>query len=182
MGRLLFVFRERNNSANCIRKWAQATARDEPQDRPWQPDYSDPHRFSEYFEGPSGAAGCPQTSSWGGLARNRSGIYDEPRDADRPSERIHEFKRVLKKAGLSPAWRVHDLRHAMAAHWLAAGISPKVVSERLGHSSVAFTLQVYGHVLPNQQAEAAEQVADTLLEGKFINSSSTRASGSPSIS
>lgn len=44
----------------------------------------------------------------------------------------------------------------MATHWLANGVPAKVVSERLGHASVAFTLQVYGHVLPNQQASAAE--------------------------
>lgn len=93
-----------------------------------------------------------------------------------------EFKKVLKKAGLSDAWRIHDLRHAMATHWLASGISPKVVSERLGHSSVAFTLHVYAHVLPNQQAEAAERVVSVLLDDEFINSSSTRASGSPSVS
>lgn len=93
-----------------------------------------------------------------------------------------QFKNLLKNAGLSDTWRIHDLRHAMATHWLASGISPKVVSERLGHSSVAFTLQVYGHVLPNQQAEAAERVAATLVDDEFINSSSTRASGSPSIS
>lgn len=47
----------------------------------------------------------------------------------------------------------------MATHWLASGINPKVVSERLGHASVAFTLQVYAHALPNQQAEGAQQVA-----------------------
>ncbi len=93
-----------------------------------------------------------------------------------------EFKKVLTKAGLSNTWRIHDLRHAMATHWLASGVSPKVVSERLGHSSVAFTLQVYGHVLPNQQAEAAERVAAALLNDEFINSSSTRASGSSSNS
>ena len=53
----------------------------------------------------------------------------------------------------------------MATHWLASGISPKVVSERLGHATVAFTLQVYAHVLPNQQAEAAEKMASQLLDG-----------------
>jgi hypothetical protein len=65
---------------------------------------------------------------------------------------------------MSLAWHPHDLRHAMATHGLAEGISPKVVSERLGHSSVAFTLQVYAHALPNQQAEAAEKMATQLLE------------------
>lgn len=60
--------------------------------------------------------------------------------------------------------RLHDLRHAHASHLLAAGVNVKVVSERLGHASVAFTLDVYGHVLPGQQADAAAAVA-ALVDG-----------------
>ncbi|AEJ40798.1 Phage integrase [Sulfobacillus acidophilus TPY] len=75
----------------------------------------------------------------------------------------HHFKRVLRQGDFPTHWRIHDLRHAMATHWLASGISPKVVSERLGHASVAFTLQVYAHALPHQQAEAAEYMAARLL-------------------
>lgn len=82
-----------------------------------------------------------------------------------PSHITPAFKKVLAKAGLPTTWRLHDLRHAMATHWLASGINPKVVSERLGHASVAFTLQVYAHALPNQQAEGAEQAARMLLSG-----------------
>lgn len=74
-----------------------------------------------------------------------------------------EFKALLRKAGLPERFRIHDLRHAMATHWLARGIPAKVVSERLGHSSVAFTLQRYGHVLPNQQASAAAAMEQDLL-------------------
>lgn len=55
--------------------------------------------------------------------------------------------------------RLHDLRHTHASHLLAAGINVKVVSERLGHASVAFTLDTYAHVMPGQQAEAAAAVA-----------------------
>ena len=55
--------------------------------------------------------------------------------------------------------RLHDLRHTHATHLLAAGVNVKVVSERLGHASVAFTLDVYAHVLPGQQAEAAAAAA-----------------------
>ena len=51
----------------------------------------------------------------------------------------------------------------MATHWLARGVAPQVVSARLGHSSVAFTMQVYGHVLPGQQAAAAAEMADDLV-------------------
>ena len=51
----------------------------------------------------------------------------------------------------------------MATFWLANGVQPKVVSERLGHANVNITLQVYGHVLPNMQAEAADA-----LDGAFF--------------
>lgn len=59
----------------------------------------------------------------------------------------------LKHAGL-PRVRFHDLRHAHATALLGAGIHPKIVSERLGHSSVGITLDTYSHVLPTMQAEA----------------------------
>ncbi len=49
-----------------------------------------------------------------------------------------------------------------ASHLLAAGVNAKVVSERLGHSSVSFTLDTYGHVMPGQQSEAAEAAAALL--------------------
>ena len=58
-----------------------------------------------------------------------------------------------------PRIRFHDLRHSHASHLLAAGVNIKVVSERLGHASVAFTLDVYAHVMPGQQADAAAAVA-----------------------
>lgn len=51
--------------------------------------------------------------------------------------------------------RFHDLRHTHASLMLARGIHPKVVSERLGHSSVGLTLDTYSHVVPNLQEEAA---------------------------
>jgi integrase len=58
-----------------------------------------------------------------------------------------------------PRIRLHDLRHSHATHLLAAGVNVKVVSDRLGHASVAFTLDVYSHVMPGQQADAAAAVA-----------------------
>ena len=59
---------------------------------------------------------------------------------------------------------LHGLRHTHATQLLAAGVNPRVVSERLGHADVAFTLQTYGHVLPGQQRAAADAAAG-LLEG-----------------
>ena len=58
-----------------------------------------------------------------------------------------------------PRIRLHDLRHTHASHLLAAGVNVKIVSERLGHASVAFTLDTYGHVMPGQQASAAAAAA-----------------------
>lgn len=64
------------------------------------------------------------------------------------------FDRLVAKMDL-PRIRFHDLRHTHATLLIKAGVPIKVVSERLGHSSVAFTMQVYQHVLPGMQADAA---------------------------
>jgi hypothetical protein len=57
------------------------------------------------------------------------------------------------------------VRHSYATAALKAGIPAKVLSERLGHASVAFTMQVYGHVIPDMDADAAATVADLILAG-----------------
>jgi integrase len=72
------------------------------------------------------------------------------------------FKPLLKSAEL-PAIRLYDLRHTAATISLAAGVSPKVISEQLGHASVAFTLDVYSHVLPHMQHAAVEKVQALLI-------------------
>ena len=59
---------------------------------------------------------------------------------------------------------LHGLRHSWASLALAAGVNPKVVSERLGHASVSFTLDVYSHVMPGLQEDAAAKVA-ALISG-----------------
>lgn len=74
------------------------------------------------------------------------------------------FKPLLQAAEL-PNIRLYDLRHTAATLALAAGVSPKIVSEQLGHASVAFTLEVYSHVLPHMQDTAAMKV-EALLMGK----------------
>jgi integrase len=65
------------------------------------------------------------------------------------------FRRAVQTSG-APKIRFQDLRHTHATLLLRAGVNPKVVSERLGHSSVAFTLDTYAHVMPGMQPEAAE--------------------------
>jgi len=68
------------------------------------------------------------------------------------------FVRYSREAGLTPI-RFHDLRHTHASLALQAGVPAKVASERLGHATVAFTLDVYSHVIPGLQEEAAERIA-----------------------
>jgi integrase len=72
-----------------------------------------------------------------------------------------EFKRLLREAGLPPMC-LYSLRHTAATLALSAGVPAKVVSEQLGHASSAFTLDVYAHVLPHMQTEAAKRVAALL--------------------
>jgi integrase len=72
------------------------------------------------------------------------------------------FRRAVKAAGV-PVIRLHDVRHTHASLLLKAGVNPKVVSERLGHSSVAFTLDTYAHVMPGMQPEAAEMFMRLVL-------------------
>ena len=72
------------------------------------------------------------------------------------------FRRNREELGL-PAVRLHDLRHTSASLMLTAGVHPKVVSERLGHSSIAITLDLYSHVIPGMQAEAADKLGAMML-------------------
>lgn len=75
--------------------------------------------------------------------------------------RRRSFDRLLRKAGVRPI-RFHDMRHTAATLMLLAGVPIKVVSERLGHSKVAITLDVYQHVLPSMQREAVRLIDDIL--------------------
>ena len=54
--------------------------------------------------------------------------------------------------------RFHDLRHTHATHLMRQGVPPKVVSERLGHSTVGITLDIYSHVMPDMQEDAVRKV------------------------
>jgi integrase len=72
------------------------------------------------------------------------------------------FQQRVKRAGL-PQIPLHALRHTHATLALQAGIHPKVVSERLGHSSVSITLDVYSHAIPAMEETAAALVATLVL-------------------
>ncbi len=73
-----------------------------------------------------------------------------------PRNILRHFKSVIERTEL-PDIRFHDLRHTHATLLLAAGVHPKVVQERLGHSQIALTLDTYSHVIPSLQTEAADQ-------------------------
>jgi integrase len=71
------------------------------------------------------------------------------------------WARTIRKTRLAHL-RFHDLRHAHATHLLANGVHPKVASERLGHSKVGITLDLYSHVIPGMQEDAAAMVEAAL--------------------
>jgi integrase len=80
----------------------------------------------------------------------------------RPSVYRRRLPRLLELAGL-PRVRFHDLRHTCATLLLAARVNPKVVSEMLGHSTVAITLDIYSHVVPDMQQDAAAVMGAMLM-------------------
>lgn len=77
------------------------------------------------------------------------------------------LRRVIERAGL-PRIRFHDLRHTAATIMLSNGVHPKIVSEMLGHSTIAITLDLYSHVTPNMQREAA-----AAMDRAFVDPSDT---------
>ena len=105
-----------------------------------------------------------ENSDWaGGLWRENGLIFasaaGEP--LDRRYITTHRFKPLLKRAKL-PQVRFHDLRHTCATLLLSKNVNPKVVSEMLGHATIAITLDTYSHVLPNMQESAAKAMEDAL--------------------
>ena len=77
------------------------------------------------------------------------------------NRRERSFATLLRKAGL-PTIRFHDLRHTCATLLLSRNVNPKIVSEMLGHATIAITLDTYSHVLPNMQDSAARALEDAL--------------------
>jgi integrase len=74
------------------------------------------------------------------------------------------FKPLLSKVGIDHAFRFHDLRHTHASQLLMVGANPKIVQERLGHSTIAMTLNTYSHLLPSMQNEAVKVLEQKLRE------------------
>lgn len=101
-----------------------------------------------------GLAGCPWVfPSTAGTPLQRNNLHAK------------SFKPILKRAKL-PDMRFHDLRHSAATLLLTQGVNPKVVAEMLGHASIAITLDVYSHVLPSMQQDAAARLEAVLTGGR----------------
>lgn len=79
-----------------------------------------------------------------------------------PTAVSHLFQVALKAAGM-PKIRLHDLRHGYASAALEAGTPLKAVSNRLGHSSIAITADIYSHIRPEVDQEVADQVASLIM-------------------
>ncbi|MDP6495788.1 MAG: site-specific integrase, partial [Dehalococcoidia bacterium] len=84
-----------------------------------------------------------------------------------PDTVTHAFRRIADRVGLKGV-RLHDLRHTHASLMLRQGVHPKIVQERLGHSTIAVTLDTYSHVTPGLQEAAAlkfeEELADAPVD------------------
>lgn len=76
-----------------------------------------------------------------------------------------DFQRMLEHAGLRRL-RFHDMRHACASLLIAQGVHPRIVMETLGHSQIGITMNLYSHVLPEAQRQAAAQM-DAVLTGRI---------------
>lgn len=85
----------------------------------------------------------------------------------RPDYLTQTLPKIAERSGL-PRIRFHDLRHTHASILLRYDVHPKVVSERLGHSRVNITLDLYSHVMPDLQKEAAERTNEA-LKAAFAN-------------
>ena len=78
------------------------------------------------------------------------------------------FKRSAVELGL-PTIGVHGLRHSSATWLIGAGVSPKTVSQRLGHSTPSITLAIYSHVMPGHDQAAADALAAALNPARDIS-------------
>jgi integrase len=81
-----------------------------------------------------------------------------------PDNFSHSFARLCERAGLGH-WHLHELRHSGASLMLAQGTPLHVVSEVLGHASIAITKDVYGHLLEGDKRAAAESMSRVLFGG-----------------
>ena len=80
-----------------------------------------------------------------------------------PDSMTQKWRRFLLQNNL-PSIRLHDLRHSNETALIQAGVNPRVVQQRLGHSDVNITLNTYTHVLPEMDIDAAEKLDKIILK------------------
>ncbi|MFC2040549.1 site-specific integrase [Chloroflexota bacterium] len=91
-----------------------------------------------------------------------------------PSTLTHNLGRIVKQVGLGRV-RFHDLRHTFASLALLRGAKPKVISEALGHASVAFTMDTYSHIISGMQEEMME-LLNEVIPSAVLQASNERQS------
>ncbi len=97
-----------------------------------------------------------------------------------PCVLTHAFGRMARQAGLNGV-RFHDLRHTFASLMLLRGAKPKVISEALGHASVAFTMDVYSHIIEGMQSDAMALLDEVLPPGKNRVKNKINANLTPTV-
>ena len=94
-----------------------------------------------------------------GMGRDPSALVFARIDGDpiQPDSVTKMFARIAERAKIRPI-RFHRLRHTHATDLLRAGVHPKIASERLGHASIAITMDTYSHAIPGLQEDAAQRI------------------------
>jgi integrase len=107
------------------------------------------------------------------LTDNHHVVTREDGQPLQPRSLSHTFRKFMRQQQNLHQIRLHDLRHTHATHMLRDGVHPKIAQERLGHSSVSVTIDLYSHVLPGMQAEAVSRVDATLRDALSRRSKTT---------
>ncbi len=103
-----------------------------------------------------------ERSTWGPAWNDAGLVFTRENGLPlRPEYATRHFQALVEEAGL-PAIRLHDLRHTNASLALLAGVEMKVVSERLGHSQISVTADLYTHVNRGLGRDAADRIAAVL--------------------
>jgi integrase len=111
---------------------------------------------------------CHNTGAWGRWSeayQDRGLVFCQADGKPLHAHNIvqRDFRPLVARAKL-PRIRFHDLRHLHASYLFKAGVHPKVAQERLGHHSPAYTMKVYGHLLPGMQEEATHRIERLLRD------------------
>ena len=100
---------------------------------------------------------------WGEIWNDTGYVFTNESGLPYHPNHITKMFDAAVKQSEQPRIRLHDLRHTFATIALTAGVHPKVVSERLGHASIGITLDIYSHVMPGMQEEAAARVGNLIF-------------------